>query len=279
MDMRLPDWIRVVVLASTLMQLVFGLTLFYDPSRIADVWPWPLPPLSARILGASTLVSVPLALFALHVNRFGAAMIPFVMMATYRVLQLVAGIIHIDRFKGGTMTTLNYFGGGFMMLAIFLWVLWAGSRGKLPRAREGAPLGAPMPWKPKPDLRPALSLLAFVYAALGVAFLVMGGGAAGFWIDAGGLTPLTARLFASPLIGLGLGLWLVSRSRDWRRAAIPATGMLTIGFAVSAAMLLGLDKVALPTPVAWLVAATPALLFAIGAWILLSRPAAAARQR
>jgi hypothetical protein len=38
------------------------------------------------------------------------------------------------------------------------------------------------------------------------------------------MTPLTARLFASPLIGLGLGMALVSRATDWREIMIPAMG-------------------------------------------------------
>ena len=54
MAMRLPNWVRIIILVSTLMQLGFGATLLIHPSRVADLWPWPLPPLSARLLGAST---------------------------------------------------------------------------------------------------------------------------------------------------------------------------------------------------------------------------------
>jgi hypothetical protein len=55
-------------------------------------------------------------------------MIPFVMMLTYRVLQLLAGVIHIDRFAANSTITLNYFGGGLAMLVVFGYPLVAGSR-------------------------------------------------------------------------------------------------------------------------------------------------------
>ena len=88
MNQRLPDWLRLIVGASALIQLCFGIALMTKPALIGDLWPWTMPPLTTRILGASTLVSVPLALLSVGLNRFSFAAIPFVMMATYRVLQL-----------------------------------------------------------------------------------------------------------------------------------------------------------------------------------------------
>src|SRR6185312_14311115 len=78
------------------------------------------------------LVSIPLAFLSIGINRYRMAMIPFVMMLTYRVLQLVAGVIHIDRFAANSTLTLNYFGGGLLMLVVFAYPLIAGSRVRLP---------------------------------------------------------------------------------------------------------------------------------------------------
>ena len=64
---------------------------------------------------------------------------------------------------------------------------------------------------------------------LGLVFLMHGANARPLWFDASGITPLTARLFASPLTGLGLGLILVARAKDWRAVLVPAVGMATIG--------------------------------------------------
>ncbi len=272
MEMRLPNWVRLIVTVSVLMKLGFGLTLLYDPARIADLWPWPLPPLTARLLGASTLVSIPMALLAVGINRYAVAMIPFVMMLLYRVLQLTAGLIHADRFAGGSMTTLNYFGGGLLMLIVFGYSIWAGETQRLAPASPKAPMATPLPWAPALGLRVALQILAAIYVVLGLVFLIRGGAAAPLWIDAQGLTPLTARLFASPLIGLGVGLFLVSRAHDWRRVFVPAVGMVTIGFTGTLAMVLEQANFLPGSVLAWLVAATPPTLLVVGALILLLRP-------
>lgn len=157
MEMRLPNWVRAIILISALMQLSFGIALLLDPSRIAELWPWKLPPLTARLLGASTLVSVPMSLLAIGINRFVVAAIPLVMMLTYRVLQLLAGVIHHDRFPPDSLVTLNYFGGGLLMAIAFGYPLWAGLRGTLPPAKERSPLRARALHLP---LAPVLACLA-----------------------------------------------------------------------------------------------------------------------
>lgn len=272
MEMNLPLWIRLLVAVSALMQLGFGVTLLMDPARIADVWPWSLPPLTARVLGASTLVSIPLALLSVGINRYALAAIPFVMMGAYRVLQLAAGLIHMDRFSANSVTAVNYFGGGLAMLLIFAYGLWAGQQRKLPPASTTGRFALAMPWSIPVPARAVLATLGIIYVAVGVLFFVWPAQAALYWIDAHGMTPLTARLFSSPLIGLGLGLFLVSRASDWRAVMIPAVGMVTIGAVVMLAILLGRADFEPRTPMAWLIAATPLVLFVVGATILASRP-------
>jgi hypothetical protein len=279
MEMGFPLWLRIAVALSTVMQLVFGVMLFVDPGRIGDLWPWTMPPLTARVLGASTLVSIPMAFLAVGINRYALAAIPFVMMATYRVLQLAAGAIHSDRFVDSTLTAANYFGGGLLMLAVFVYGLWAGQNGRLPSAASHSALAKPLPWTVGTPFRLILAAVGIGYVVLGVLFFVNAAHAAPWWVDARGMTPLTARLFSSPLIGLGLGLLLVSRASDWRAVVIPATGMLTIGLVVTFAFVLGRADFAATSLMAWLVAATPLLLFAIGVVLLASGPPLTALRR
>ena len=158
------------------------------------------------------------------------------------------------------------------MLAVYGYCLWAGGTGRLPAARAGAPWGNAVSWQPPPALRAVLTVLAAVYVLVGLYFLLAGGAAAQFWIDAGGLTPLTARLFSSPLVGLGLGLFLCSRASDRRAVLIPAVGLLTIGIGGTLALLLERTTLVTPTPGSWLVAATPPILLILGIWLLASRP-------
>jgi hypothetical protein len=267
MNQRFPDWLRLIVGASALIQLCFGVALMAEPALIGKLWPWTMPPLTTRILGASTLVSVPLALLSVGFNRFTFAATPFVMMATYRVLQLAAGIMHLDRFGANLPMTVNYFGGGALMLAVLSCGLWMGWRGKLSATVDGAPVE----WRRPRVMRIALDILGVAFVSLAAVFFVEASQAPLLWLDAKGITPLTARLFASPLAGLGVGLMLVSRASDWRAAAIPAVGMCTIGIVVLLAFALGHTDFAPRTPLAWIVAATPVVLFAAGATILLSR--------
>lgn len=272
MDMRIPDWVRVIVLGSIAMKFVFGVTLLVDPSQISGMWPWPLPPLTARLLGASTLVSAPLAVLSVGINRFGVAMIPFVMMATYRVLQIAAGLVHIEKFDLKSAVAVNYFGGGGMMLAIFAYVVWAGLAERLPEAKPGAPLAKAAPLSVGMPLIWGLRGIASLYVFIGVLFFLLGAKAAALWFDADGMTALTARLFASPLIGVGLGLYLVSRADDWRAVMVPATGLTTIGVTGTLAIFLEFDKFAPASVMGWVVAATPLILLFIGSIILEFRP-------
>jgi hypothetical protein len=271
MDMKLPNWVRLIIALSALMQLGFGLTLLFDPDRIAELWPWKLPPLTARLLGASTLVSVPMAFLVVWINRFAVATIPLVMMLTYRVLQLLAGAIHHDRFALDSLVTWNYFGGGLLMAATFAYPLLAARREGLPAASPSQPFAESMPWIVPSSARTGLAALGGVYVVLGIAFLLLGAAAKPLWFDAAGLTPLTARLFASPLTGLGLGLILVSRAGDWREIMVPAIGMVTIGIVGTLSLMLDRASFAPQSGAAWVVAATPPTLLVVGIALLLSR--------
>jgi hypothetical protein len=271
MDLKLPNWVRLVIVVSALMQLGFGLTLLLDPDRIAELWPWKLPPLTARLLGASTLVSVPMALLVVWINRFAVAAIPLVMMLTYRVLQLLAGVIHHDRFAPDSAVTWNYFGGGLLMAATFAFPLIAARRGGLPAAGPSQPFAQSMKWIVPSLARTSLAALGALYLALGLAFLIAGAAAKPLWFDAGGLTPLTARLFASPLTGLGLGIILVSQAKDWREIMVPAIGMVTIGVVGTLSLVLDCANFAPHSAAAWIVAATPPILLVVGMALLRSR--------
>ena len=269
MDSTFPTWLRLIVAVSAVMQFGFGLTLMIDPAQIGTIWPWSMPPLTTRILGASSLVSVPLALLSVGINRFSYAAIPFVMMVTYRLLQLAAGAMHLDRFGTNIPMTVNYFGGGALMLLVLSYGLWTGWRGHLTRVRGTSELTA---WHMPAPLRMSLALLGILFMALGLVFFFGASSAAIIWFDVKGITPLTARLFSSPLTGLGLGLILVSHTRDWRMTAIPAVGFCTMGFVVLLAFVLGYSDFAPRTWMAWIVASTPAVLLAAGFIILASKP-------
>ena len=268
-DRTLPIWLKIVLTVSAVMQLTFGVTLLLNPGALTTMWPWPMTPITTRLLGASTLVAVPLALLSVGFNRWSAARIPVVMILTYRVLQIAAGLVHFQRFDFTSPTTWNYFGGGGLVL-IALTVALA----------RGHALGMPVNKTPRllrgeAELvlhgagRVVFQFIAALFLLLGGLFFVLGENAGWLWFEAeGSLTGLTARLFASPMTGLALAAWLISRAPLWREVAVPAVGMATFGVAGTITVLVEWANIQPPTFLGYLIAATPLVLLGMGAYLL-----------
>jgi hypothetical protein len=267
----LPAWLRLVLLFTGLLQAGLAITLLLNPAAINGVWPWPLSPIAARLLGASTLVGVPLFILSALGNRWSAARIPLVMLISYRVLQVLVGLIHLDRFDFRRPITWNYFGGGVLLLVLLAIAL---ARGRaMGRAVQDEPawLGGDAALSISTAARLILRLVAAVYFGWGLAFLILGQAAAALWFEAAGVaTSLTLRLFASPIMGLALGLWLITRASKWREAVIPAAGMTLIGLAGSFTIGVEWGLVRPPTPLGYLTAATPLILLLIGLYLLVA---------
>jgi hypothetical protein len=274
-DRTLPLWLRASLLVTGLLQLGFGLTVLLSPAAINSVWPWTLTPLSARLLGASALVSVPLSIFTALLNRRSAAVIPLVMLLAYRVMQVFVGLIHFNRFDFTRPITWNYFGGGALLGLVLALALAGRSLGQ-PVSQWPAVLRGDSAFSLGPVARALILLFAAVYAAIGLALLILGANGAWLWMESPSVvTSLTLRLFASPTTGLALGLWLITRAGRWREVAIPAAGLVTIGVTGTAAILLERGQLAPPTLLGYYVAITPFILMVIGLYLLLparSRP-------
>ena len=270
-DRTLPLWLRLVLLFTGLLQALLGIALLLNPAAINGLWPWPLTPITARLLGASSLVSMPLSFLSAFGNRLSAARIPMLMLTSYRVLQVLAGLIHIDRFDFHRPITWNYFGGGVLVLLLLAAGLAFGSRLGKPVADEPAWLGGDRPLALGQVGKLVLRLLAVVYFIWGLTFLVLGNGAASLWFEAPGLaTSLTLRLFASPIMGLALGMWLIARAGQWRQVVIPAVALVLIGLTGSFAIAVEWSSVRPPTPLGYVTAVTPLILLLVGLYLLLA---------
>jgi hypothetical protein len=258
-----------MMVGSALSQIYFGLTLVFNPSASSNLWPWKLTPLDARLLGASSLVAVPLSLLASLANRWSTARIPSVMQLAYRVMQLIDGFLHLNKFHFDRTITWNYFGGGALMMVAFAAVLiFHNSLGKQVSTKPGwTRPGTPLALNG--IARGLILVFAILYLGLGCVFFFLGSGATPLWFEeTGKLTPLTAQLFASPTMGLVLALWLITRARTWSEVLIPATGMITFGLSGLAALILGQSAFAPSTLLGYITAATPVLLFLIGLYLL-----------
>lgn len=268
-DRTLPNLLRLALVGMGLMQLSFGATVLLNPEAINSLWPWPLTTISTRLLGASTLVSVPLAFGSAWFNRWSAARISLVMMLTYRVLQIAAGLVHYERFDLAQPTTWNYFGGGGLMLAVLAFALARGHTLGQPADDGQAWLRGQAALVMGTAGRVAFRAIAVLFVVLGVLFFVLGENAAWLWFEApGALTGLTARLFSSPMVGLALAAWLISNAKYWREVGLPAAGMATFGVAGFITLLIESAGIQPPTPLGYLIAATPLILLAMGFYLL-----------
>lgn len=268
-DRTLPWWLHIMMVGSALSQIYFGLTLVINPAASSHLWPWKLTALDARLLGASSLVAVPLSLLASLVNRWSTARIPSVMQLAYRVMQLIAGFLHLNKFHFNRLITWNYFGGGALMMIAFASVLFFHNTLGKPASSQPAWTRPGKPLELHSLARAIILVFAILYLGLGCIFFFLGSGASPLWFEpTGKLTPLTAQLFSSPTMGLVLALWLITRARAWSEVLIPATGMVTFGLSGISALVLGRSDFAPPTIVGYFTAATPVLLFLIGLFLL-----------
>jgi hypothetical protein len=279
-DRTLPLWLKIVLVVSASMQVIFGLRLLIDPSSLTSMWPWSMTPVTTRLLGASTLVSVPLAFLSVWFNRFSAARLPMIMILCYRVLQLAAGFVHFGQFDLSSPTTWNYFGGGgIMLIALAIALLRGETLGNAAhdyppflRGDSGLNIGR--------IGRTVFRAISILFVVLGVLFFILGENADWLWFEAeGNLTSLTARLFASPMVGLGIAAWIISVSSRWREVRIPAVGMSTFGIAGMLTLLLESASVQPPAPLGYIIAATPFILLGMGIYLLLPSRAAPSPSR
>lgn len=275
-DRTLPIWVKIVLIVSGLMQIVFGLRLLADPASLTAMWPWEMTPITARLLGASTLVSVPLALLSVWFNRYSAARLPMIMIICYRVLQLAAGFMHFERFDLASPTTWNYFGGGAIMLIVLaLGVIKGNDFGESVNTHHPF-LHGDTKLNIDSAGKIAFRAVSVLFIVLGVVFFFLGKDAEWLWFEAtGNLTSLTARLFASPMVGLGIASWIISSSILWRQVRVPAVGMCTFGVSGILTLILEFASVQPPTAFGYIPVAAPFILLAMGIYLLL--PARAAK--
>jgi hypothetical protein len=268
-DRTLPWWLRLEFAISTTGRVVFGFTLLFVPSMIDQLWPWHLSPLITRLLGASTLVSVPMALLVIYFNRTSAARIALIIEVTYRIMTLVAGFMHFDKIGFQSPVAINYFVGGLIRLVVEAAALvWASRFGK-PADAGHAWLRGEKKLAVPPAMKTVFMIIGGLFVITGIYFLIAGAGAGWMWMEAG-LTGLTARLFASPMLGLGFALILIGwKAQQWREVAIPAVGMATFGFAGSLSMLLEMSSIQPPTPMGYILPFSPVILLLLGATLLL----------
>jgi hypothetical protein len=94
--LRACSWTLGAILA------VVGVLLFAVPSAIADVWPWPITELTARVLaGWYLMVATALIVCAATLRRPHEVVIPYATLLTWTTLLLALPVLHPDDAASG----------------------------------------------------------------------------------------------------------------------------------------------------------------------------------
>lgn len=120
-----PALVRRVVFIIGMFLLAEAAVLFLGPGIAADRWPWPLTPLTARVLAGWQLLLAVGALTLAGESRWSAWRIPLQSILVWQLLLLAAMIVHRETLTDGRL--LNWFTlytvGGLIGSAVFYAVM------------------------------------------------------------------------------------------------------------------------------------------------------------
>ena len=124
----LPKWVKAILGLQAVVLIPFGLGLFLLPNRLAELWPWVLPPLSARAVSAWLLAFGVLAAHAIVENDFArvrSAMLGYPFAAALHALMLVR---FSEDVRWMDLGALVYVGFILSFVALGAWGLLTESR-------------------------------------------------------------------------------------------------------------------------------------------------------
>lgn len=186
-------WVEAGVL------LLTGFGLFVTPAALDDLWPWKLSPFNARFLGAIYLAALAAIATLLWRPRWVPARLLAPMILTFTAVVFAVSVATADRFRGGNAAwmTVAWFTLYLVLPLNAGWHVWRyrsrGLWGGL--ALTGLWSGY-------------LRAMALVFGTYGLAMLLTGNAATGFWpwpID-----DFHARIYSAMFLTGAVGGWTLA---------------------------------------------------------------------
>jgi hypothetical protein len=239
---------RWLLCAFSLLTALAFVVLFVLSGSTERHFAWTIqPPVTAAFLGAAYAVGCVLEILSLCAGTWAAVRIPYVTIAVFVVLTLLATLLHIDRFHFGSPGVVARF-AAWLWLVIYVGVpvlmvimLVAQER----RIRVDSDLTVAVP-----------RILSAALLAQGV--LLLGLGAALYLVPSlqrvlwpWPLTPLTARAVAAWLVAFGLGAVLASQTNDLGRLEISAWSYGLMAVLQLVVVIRYIDRIRWTEPSAW----------------------------
>lgn len=217
---------RFMLFASTVFVLAAGLVLFGFPARTEMLFAWTInPPLTAAVIGAAYLASVPLVYLAARETAWARARVAVPGVLLFTLITTVVTFLHLDRF---------HLSGGFPFALLVAWVwvfvyifdplgLAIALVRQLRLPRVDPPRLALLPgW-----YRAALAGLGAVLLLTGLAMLLATGRMIAAWPWT--LTPLTCRALGAWGVGIGFVMLQGAWEDDWTRLRGMAVALTLLG--------------------------------------------------
>lgn len=134
-ELRLPATAAAAIAVAGALSLLMSAFLYLFPKRAISIWPWPLTPLTARMLAAVFVLGVA-GLGTLGERRWSAARTLLQVAAIMLALLIVAGVRAHDEFDPSNLLTW-LFAVGFVGALVAIVVLYVGMQQAAGRAADG----------------------------------------------------------------------------------------------------------------------------------------------
>jgi hypothetical protein len=210
---------RRLLRAFTLLTALAFVVLFVFSALTEQYFAWTIqPPATAAFLGAAYAAGCVLVILAVRAGTWAALRIPYLTIAVFAVLTLLATVLHIDRFHFGSPGLPARF-AAWLWLAVYvlvpvLMVIMLVAQERRAGSDSDVTIAVPR------FLAVALLGQGALLIVLGAVLYVVPATQSVLWPWQ--LTPLTARAIAAWLVAFGLGALLASRANDLARLEVSA---------------------------------------------------------
>ncbi len=121
---------------------VAGLGLLFAPGVLRPMWPWPLAPFNALLLGAIYSSSMVATAMVVYIRRWAPARVVLPMILIFTTIVLIVCLVYIDRFEFQRWVTWLWFALYIIIPANAAYHMWL-----YRDLRPFNPLPLPAPWR------------------------------------------------------------------------------------------------------------------------------------
>jgi hypothetical protein len=240
MASRVTWFERAYFLAVGALAATVGAPTYFSPANAADVLPFAVPPLHARLIGAMYLSGLAIMLGAIFARRWTDVRLVPAIAAIWTGGLLLVTLLHLEAFDFATRQTQIWFGAYVAYPLIGIWLVVRRRHVRDVDAADRRLPAASRWW---------LMGEGVVLSTLGAALLLAPATMATGWPWP--VTPLLAQIYSAPLLAYGIGSVLLSRARTWSEARIEVAGIGLFALLALVGSVMHRELFAIGDPAAW----------------------------